>query len=377
MQGLTLCALPALPLVLVIQNREGKSRIKTQSSSFLVFTKPIPNSLVNMNPNLPFPLVNGAFIIDTTTLEYYTTCRRAYEYYALEKRRSASNKWALSFGLAFHHAMQAKYDQDADVDAQLSVVREFFNENPPPPDDHRDTTYMTELLMGYDLFYTDEPFTVVASDTGQRMVEVPFCLPLKNADGTPFTVFLEKFTPGLGGAVEGSQLLLQEVPVFYSGRIDMLTLWDGLLYPLDHKTTSIMGDKYFDEFQNSQQPIGYSWAVREITGKAPGGYVINAVATRRLTKSGAGIEYRRQKYFLEPERIDEWLENTRYIIQDIVADYHRGYFPMETKWCVAKYGKCPYFDVCVLPAPARPMLLASNLYETNDWSPLNQPKGSA
>jgi hypothetical protein len=302
----------------------------------------------------PLPLTDGALLIDTSTLEKYTTCRRSMQYYGIQKREPSGEKVPLTFGKGVHLGLESHY-RGHNFEETIQVMRKFYD-NPlhtPPEGDHRTLAYSEHLLEKYQLHYYNEPFEILKDDEGEPYVERSFAVFLGNVEyGNPETE------------------LFESIPVFYTGRIDLIVVWDGKICPLDHKTTSMMGARFFDEFYNGQQPIGYAWAVQKTFGVEVDGFVVNALACRKPTKTGKGIEFDRMKFAIDPERIVEWEINTLTIIQDMVEDHSRGYFPMETKWCVGKYGKCPYFEVCTLPHSSRHKMLGSGLYRDVTWSPL-------
>lgn len=305
--------------------------------------------------SIELPLVDDHLFIDASTLEKYTTCRRSYEYYGLHKRRLAGERPALIFGQALHKALELHY-RGADVLDVVQAIHSVFRESGPIPEgDHRTAAFCQDVFLAYTANYPVEPFDVLTdAATGQPLVESPFSLPLGlvTYQGRP-------------------------IQVVWTGRLDLIVKFRELPAPpfhLDHKTTSIMGEKYFDEYMNEQAQIGYAWATKKMLGlERPEGFMINAICSRPPTKTGKGTEFRRQRFFLDNDRLDEWEENTLEQVQGLVRDAERGVFPMHMKWCVGKYGKCSYFDVCSLPRDERIGFLHSTLYTDVTWSPLNPP----
>lgn len=363
----------------------------------------------------PLPLVEGAFIIDNSGLELLQTCARAHEYNRLRKRILAAGKPALDFGSAIHLALEWRYrncKNDSpgvfDEDEQADVLSTFFAEHPMPEDDFRNLNYAMELIKRYNIKYAIEPFNLMeyaepiacghcegkgwsqphlnttsseldkeatipcpfCQGTGENsvMVELPFLLPL-------FTYEVNGFPP---------------IPILYSGRIDLPVTWDEQLIIIDHKTTSMIGGNYFEEAKLSAQQQGYAWAFEQLTGQKVGGYCINALRSKdvpqyvRNGKSYNGTtaaqwweeSLQRDITYLRPNQLEEWKHNTIELIHRFFWHYIRGYFPMETKWCFGKFGKCPYFETCILPPESRETMLMSDRYTNNEWSPLVKVKPS-
>jgi hypothetical protein len=305
----------------------------------------------------PLPLTEGTLLIDNSTIELITTCPRRYEYSSLEKKRLAEERPALSFGTAIHEALSVRYLHGAEFidgpkieEKQVAVLTNHFAANTPPDGDHRGLNLAVECIQQYNRAYPSEPFTV-AELSGKPAIEIPFVLPLT-------TLRSDR---------------LGEVPILYTGRIDMVVLEDNQIYVLDHKTTSILGTSFFEERSVDPAQHGYVWAVGEASGLPINGYIINAIAVRRPTKTGKSLEFQRQKYYTTPAQINEWRENLCLLLEELIWHYDRAKMPQKKKWCISKYGRCEFFDVCSLPYDQRPTMLESGMYIENTWSPLHKP----
>lgn len=306
----------------------------------------------------PLPLIDGALFIDNSTLEYLTTCPRAFQFKALHKRISAESRPALNFGGAIHTALEVRYRMagnepvDEAVEfAQVDALERHFAER-PIDDNYRTLDLAYHIVRKYNSQYISEPFEILANE----------------ADGKPLVEL--SFAHKLGDFRYRDDSL----PVFYMGRIDLLVWWPkGHLFVVDHKTTSIMGQGFFEEQRMSAQQHGYLWAAQKSTGLRAEGFAINAIRTRPPAKTRAAVEtddFQREKYFIAPEAIVEWEYNVTALIDEMLWHHARGYFPMKTKWCVGKYGRCPYFEICSLPPESRGLMLNTNMFTTDTWSPL-------
>jgi len=313
----------------------------------------------------PLPLIDGALFIDNSSLELLTTCPRALEYNRLFRRVSSGAKPALNFGSAIHLALEWRYrnckNQPPDAleeSEQASVMARFFRENPCPDEDFRNLNWAIEVIKHYNQTYQVEPFNILVDDKGEPMVEMPFALEL-------FRYQVK------GGPV---------IPIFYSGRIDLPVMWNGNLVIIDHKTTSMLGDYYFKDQRVSPQLFGYCWAFEQLTGRKAQAFCVNAIRSRPMPQKPVGgfdrwwtENFQRHTEFIFPHQLEEWKRNTIALVEEFFWHYERGYFPMKRKWCSGKYGLCPYYDVCDLPASERGLMLESTLFTDNNWSPLHEP----
>lgn len=339
-----------------------------------------------MTPTLPpLPLVDGCFLIDNSSLEALQTCPRAFEYSRLSKRISSADKPALSFGTAIHHALEWRYKNCrntsptiVDEEEMGKLLHEYFTAHPVTDDEPRNINLAIELMRRYNQKYHLEPFNVLVDDKGQTMVELSFALPLF-VYKTEESVMVETGVISPEGIKEYMpDQQTKEIPVIYTGRIDLPVMWDDQLIIIDHKTTSMLGPQFFEEQKMSAQQLGYAWAFEQLTGKSVAGFCINGLRTRvpPVKPRSQTIDQwwdealQRDIIYIRPEQLTEWKKNVIALIETFFWHYSRQYLPMQTKWCVGKYGKCPYFDVCSLPKQTRPIMLSSPVFTDNTWSPL-------
>lgn len=306
----------------------------------------IPNET---NPyDLSIVLVNDTLVIDNSRLECFTTCPRLAQYRILDKKTFSKSRIALEFGKAIHKALEVRYvqtdinNETGLLDAQVQVLQKEFEQIVVPPDDFRTLDRAIETMQLYNAYYSRESFKVLAYN-GKPFVEQSFAVPL--------------------GQVGGYK-------VIWTGRIDMLVEDDQGIFIFDHKTTSVLGTTFFKDFVLASGVTGYNYSVRKILGKPVRGTIINAIANRKGSKSGTPTEFSREKVYQLDQHLKEWEQDMLHIASDFLHNIKRGYFPKHTKWCMGKYGACEFFEVCSLPPEQRNILLNSDMYATDNWSPI-------
>lgn len=397
-----------------------------------------------MNQLPPLPLIDGALFVDNSMLELFTTCPRALQYNKLNKRVLSAEAPALNFGSAIHLALELRYktfgNGPVDPTYQVSVTElltEHFESFPCPMDDYRNLNWALEVIRRYNIKYQQEDFDLLEYETpiecghckgkgkiqfrsdieqdiwrdcyfcqgsgkSRLMVELPFALKLFDIEvwlpvqalevGFPKAHIIEnKIVTDKNGLQ--TVLYLVRIPIYYSGRIDLPNLKSDHLFVSDHKTTSLLGAGFFDQAKMSAQQKGYCFAFRELMGKSPRGYEINAIRTKEPPKwvndptitppkgqkasNWWDESIQRERYILADGELDEWKENTIALVEEFFWHYSKGYFPRKTAWCVAKFGRCPYFEVCsTFPREDRLVILNSGVYKENTWSPLISPSQS-
>jgi len=312
------------------------------------------------------PIIDGCVFLDNSTLEYLTTCTRSMEYYFVRKRILGQNRSALTFGGAIHAGLETRYrvwDEPPPLPAMIIAATEYMSEHQHEANDHRTLDLATKILRVYADNYSSEPFKVLSGADDQPLVEKSFCIELCSLpyDG-------------------------KKITFFYIGKIDLIIQMDDRCWTLDHKTTSMMGTGFFEEQSVNPQHEGYCWSYWKATGTLPAGFYINAIRVRPPTlgvdkfgnakaKKREDVEpadFQRERCYVTEERLLEWEFNTVALLEEFLFNASRDYFPQKKKWCVAKYGRCQYYDICTLPKASREVMIQSPLYIDQTWSPLKK-----
>jgi len=324
----------------------------------------------------PLPLTDGALFVDNSGwLEGLQSCHRLIEYKALYRRIAAGEKPSLNFGSCIHLCLEHRYrkygvgEVGPDFWNELStIIQSFFDSHPSPVDDWRTPNWALETMKRYMAKYPIEEFNLLYGPDLKPLIELPFTLPL----------YTHKSSLG-------------EIPVIYTGRIDLPSIVNKEVWIGDHKTSSMLGGSFFDRMKRSAQQKGYCWAFSELTKGTDvdikiTGYFINAIRTKEpplyvndpTRKQGKlnpetwwTESLQREKYYTYPGMLEEWKTNTIELLEAFFWHYSRGYMPEETTYCTL-FGRCPYFDICTLAKDDRGTMLASGLYTDNTWSPLHE-----
>ena len=304
-------------------------------------------------------LVEGnALFIDNSRLSSFTACPRKGQYEIFLRRIKDANKMALIFGTHFHTVMEYRYGflpvdrplTEYEI-AKLCYLAELcYKDVIVPMSDHRTTEYLKYIVNLYARQYAVEDFTILSvEDRGfvKPVVEQSFAIEVGNVQG---------------------------YRIFWTGRIDLGVIYNSEdIYVLDHKTSSMGGDGYFLEFAISNALKGYTFALTQLLGRPIKGALINAAIARKQTRTGTGPEFMRSpRYEFDSVALEEWKQNLLTIVDDMIHCAKRGFFPMHTTSCMARFGSCDYFDICTMTPDARMLMLNSPLYKDDDWDPLHR-----
>lgn len=251
------------------------------------------------------------------------------------RRRSG----ALGFGSCLHEGL-AVWHRTYDIGAALLKINEKWPEQ-MPIDDWRTKEKCIKTMIEYSKHYPHETFVVVGMPDNP-VIEVPFTLdtgmflPCQHRTCAHF--MLADWDKAYKAKCESCGK--EKEPIEYGGIYDMLIEFSGHLYVVDHKTTSMMGPSYFNQFKPNNQMTGYIWAAGLMSGRKVAGAFINAIG---MYKTGV-TKFEREITSRSQAAIDEWLRNVWTECVNIITHKLGGYFPMRTGSCT-QYGLCEYHGV--------------------------------
>lgn len=273
--------------------------------------------------------------IDNFALTMFQSCPAKYDLRMRQgwtaRRRSA----ALGFGGALHEGLAEWYKTHDKVKA-LEAINKHWPHN-TPTDDYRNLEKCVTVMIDYLRHYPSEMWNVV---------------------GFPENPMVEcTFTLDTGLTLEDGE------PIEYGGIFDGLIEMNGVVYVLEHKSTSQMGPSYFNQFKPNNQVTGYVWAAQHLSGGRVGGALINAIGVYKSSPT----KFERTITSRSNEEIEEWLKNVRNTCQMIRDCEKRGVWPLHTPSCV-QYGLCEFHSVHSLSSAKTRERLLEQDYVREPWS---------
>lgn len=313
----------------------------------------------------------GKGIVQIDNSEYITWdgCFAMGLYNGGLKRVSARSRSPLAFGGAVHQGLDTflryfgkmDYGELVGLSMNKAMADAAVTKLDALGDPKRNTNKLQNILESYFLEYSRVPhmqFDILELD-GNRVVEQSFTVPLGK-------VVVHTKTWGT-----------VEIEIIWMGKIDALTRFEGAISPADHKTTTVMGEKFVDDKVRSSQFLGYTFAARWLSqhlfdGKPIYGCRINALAMR-----ATGFEFKIFDIPYPDWKVAEWQAETIRAIGELITSVDNflqtGTVVPTREHCVTKYGKCSYFDVCDAHPTMRDRIIFDDSYFfVTDWSPLNE-----
>lgn len=292
-------------------------------------------------------------IWDYTTISTFQACPKKYYFRMIKHLVPTTTAPALLFGKALHSALEVFYKdirEGKDRATALASSIKIFQDNyeTPEGEEKRTTENAIKLLKGYEEVYRNEPFKVLGQEIG-------FAVPVFYKDST---------------GVEKSFLLC--------GRLDALIDWNGVLYVLEHKTTTMLGANYFYQFEMSMQVDGYVYAASQHTGRKCLGAVVNALEVwkdvKKETSKTKKLEdhYARDPISRSDYELSEYLKDAGEWVERIIDSEKRNSFPRHKGACFTYNYKCPYWDICKYGEDEK---IIGRTYKVEKWEPYKQPNG--
>ncbi len=306
-------------------------------------------------------LENHTITLDNTEFTTWNACFVKGLYWGGLRRVSVSGQTPLIFGSCVHTGLKLLLTGSSLKDATAAALAEASRDSLDSYlDAKRNTTVLVDILDSYHShvkILPSERLLPVQLD-GKLVVEQNFNIPLGDLHFAAGDLWFQEPTT---------------IKVNWTGIIDLLIAVDNKIWIVDHKTTSVMGDKFADDKQRSSQMLGYTHVARLIAerlGMPIAGVVINALAMR-----SAGFEFKQFKLPMASWRTTEWHTETLAAVAQLIRqlyDFIATQIAVPNREsCVTKYGKCPYFDLCEMVPSSRHSFIANDaFFKSNVWNPV-------
>lgn len=278
-------------------------------------------------------------VIDNSTFTLYQLCPRRCFYRNIMNLRPRGRMWGADFGSGLHEALNYWHTHlDEPEGDRIIHSLEAFNasyDEPVDDEDFRTLGHASTIMENYASRYPN--------------------------DSSLFTLYHQ---PEEGFAVSIG-------PYTLVGRIDMMIRFnDSGVWLLDHKTTSVMGKGFWEEFRLSTQLDAYILAASTIINEPVLGVYINGIGTakshvKQPEKYLLRKQYQRPKWRLQ-EFITDFIQTMDEVTSLPTNDYRK--WKQKKCNCVGKYGPCPFLDLCDYGEELWEGIIA-NAYVVDPWEP--------
>jgi hypothetical protein len=258
-------------------------------------------------------------VFDHQVTGTYGECERMAYYQHILGRRPQGESYTLLGGTTFHAASE-EWHRSGDIEAVMAVIDSMI---PDMVEDKygRDRGRMYQLFLEWMKFQQLNPLKVLRTE---QAVQV-------SCDGSGNCPYHP----------EGCGLI-------YGGRMDRVVEWQGMIGPLDYKTTVMDEQDPVSEYRPNHQMAGYVWAASHLMGDHCWGIIVERVICNK-----SKIKIARYPVAFTRDLIREWIQNEKQLQARLVYQYTDHAFD-ETRWaqnyarCMKPY-PCAFRDVCLSP----------------------------
>lgn len=299
--------------------------------------------------------------INFSSLDMIQNCPRKAQLSLLEGWKSKADSPATIFGGAIHKALECFYlapRSEREIPKGFAEESDLMAHGHPAPNDmllFRCISAFTEhasalrgladtdkrslssgvwLLQNYFKTYIADPWEVLYDEKGEPLVE------------------------------RRAEVLLEETPslkITGFGTIDVVlrNAQTGGVLAADHKTSSIIGNDFYNRLKPNAQYGFYYYLAKEVLGLPVSGFLINCleVKSRPLTARGGPPKLLRQVTTRTPEDTAEMIRTFTEATKRFLSWKEADSFPLGPVNSCASYGGCQYLEVCSSPENIRPTIL--------------------
>lgn len=279
-----------------------------------------------MEPNeSPFLPDSRQWAWNSSSLKPAKECPRKYQYEIVEGWRTKEESIHLTFGGIYAACLEVYHRNIANglshKDSRDAVVNMALKESQGKLKEeelklltggarYKTRENLIRSIIWYLEEYRDDPCKTVHLKDGRPAVELPFRFELTNE-------------------------------VVLCGHIDRIVEFNDEYYVQDQKTTgSTLGAYYFNRFSPDNQMSLYTIASQIVWHSPVKGVMIDAAQIAvGFTRFGRGFAFRTK------EQNEEWLNDTKEVIERTWSYTLNGYYPQNDTAC-QNYGGCSFREVC-------------------------------
>ena len=288
---------------------------------------------------------NQQWAWDASSISIIQACPRKYYYKMVEGWSNPFPSVHLLFGAIYATALEHYFkhlSEGADKEEALRlIVREALIESHGRDFPHNTKTrenLIRTIVWYFEHFKEDAATTIELSD-GKPAVELSFKMDVGNG-------------------------------ILYCGHLDRFVELNGDPYVMDQKTTgATLSPYYFNQFNNSFQMSGYTFAGKSMFSIPVKGVIIDAAQIAvGFTRFDRGFTFRTES------NLNEWYDELHYWIQFAHSFDPSGgeaAWPQNKSSC-GNYGGCEFAEVCAKSHDVRPQFLAAKFCKGERWNPLEE-----
>jgi len=297
-------------------------------------------------------LGGAVMILNISRVKEFNQCRQKMKYHQVDGLEENSIAIPLMTGGAFHEGA-AEFLAHRDVRLATQTAETKYRERLVGqmilPEERAQIEQQIELSKRMvDVFasHFDDHEMVVISP------EVEFCVPMKGTEHHCY--WFHKLLhpdkpnqPGYTTFTGGCEDPLCIQPHYFRGKTDAVISWKGKIWLLEHKTTAMTGNIFYDKFMLDFQTTGYLYGIGKALGTRPHGFLLNVLKKpNKNAKDQLSVSFEREPYLRSDEDISRF--ESQFILQ--AQEYERAVTDniiwMNPDSCTSWNRRCYFWDTC-------------------------------
>lgn len=324
----------------------------------------------------PFlPNTSIQFAWDSTSIGYFKTCPRLYQYIIINGWVPHDESIHLRFGGEFHNTVQdyevcrsEGLSHEASIHFAIGALMErtsdWVVDLTSKAARYKNRNSLVGLMVDYfDHYGESDPAQTYIKADGRPAVELSFRFELDFGPKNLRETVLEN------GEIALEDAGLPAQPYLLCGHLDRVVTFNDQLLVMDHKTTTkTLSTYWFDQWEPSNQMTLYTLAGKVVLNAPIKGVIISGaqLLLEEPNRFVRGFTYRTQ------DQLDEWLGDLGILLRTAETYAEVNYWPMNDTAC-DKYGGCQFRGICSKSPSVREKFLAADfvqLPEEERWNPL-------
>lgn len=286
-------------------------------------------------------------ILNISRIKEFKQCSMKTKYHQIDGLEENSIAIPLMTGGAFHEGA-AKFLATRNVKESTQLAEAKYRERLIGqmilPEERATIEQQIELSKRMvDVFasnFSDHEMTVISP-------EVEFCVPMVGTDH--HCIFFHKLlNPRVVPADCTHPQCIQ--PHYFRGKTDAVISWKGKIWLLEHKTTAMTGNIFYDKFMLDFQTTGYLYGIGKALGTRPHGFLLNVLKKpNKNAKDQLSVSFEREPYLRSDEDITRFEREFIHHAEDYEHAVINNRYAMDGAWnesCVKWQRRCHFWDVC-------------------------------
>lgn len=294
--------------------------------------------------------------INSSSLAVIQECLRKSQYLLNEKWRAENESPATIFGSAIHKALEVYYGGNmAERILPKLETMELMSYG------HKVEAEKEDLILKATRAFIEKAQALSAlPEKNKRSIQNGIWILyhyFKSFIADPYIAYVDSSGPFVERSFSFVLHEEDDLIIEYFGTIDLVVrhLKNNDIMVCDHKTTSMVGNDFYNRLKPNAQYTGYLLGAKKVFNLPTDSFMVSCleVKAKPVTSRGSPPNFPRQVTMRDEEDYQEFKESVIWAVAGYLAALETGKFPMMNVNACAMYAGCTYLSVCSAPKSLR------------------------